>query len=206
MTTGEDDNRALEEENDDDGSVDDGEAEAEEEAALVLGEVEVARDDEGADEELSSVADGCEEKEGEGEENGCCEDACVAAADCEGVGLDSEAGSDVVALAWGSARRSWITLLLGRGNGESWTWVSRVRVSRLLWEPNRTVKEIMQRATSEKTVMMRVGLIIEAGIVRIRFSLFFVLFTWRPWAKGTERKGCESLSGLSTRAFITSVN
>ena len=35
----------------------------------------------------------------------------------------------------------------------------------------------MQRATSEKTVMMRVGLIIEAGIVRVRFSLFSVLFT-----------------------------
>ena len=99
MTPGEDDTRALEEENDDDESVDDGEAEAEEEAALVSCEVEIARDDEGADEKLSSVEDGCEEKEGEGEENGCCEDACVAAADCEGVGLDSEAGSDVVALA-----------------------------------------------------------------------------------------------------------
>jgi hypothetical protein len=45
--------------------------------------------------------------------------------------------------------------------------VSRVRVSKL-WEANRTVKERMQRATSERIVMMRVGLIIEAGIVRIR--------------------------------------
>jgi hypothetical protein len=96
MVPGEVDARALEEENDDDASVDD--TEAEEEAALVPGEVDVGGDDEGAGEELSRVADGCEEEEGEGEENAW-EDACVAAADCEGVGLDSEAESDVAALA-----------------------------------------------------------------------------------------------------------
>lgn len=95
MAPAEDDARTLEEENDDDASVDD--SGAEEEAALVPGEDDVGRDEGGADEELSSVVDGCEEEEGEGEENAW-EDACVAA-DCEGVGLDSGAGSDVVALA-----------------------------------------------------------------------------------------------------------
>lgn len=116
MTPGEEDAWAFEE--DDDGvGVDDGEAEAEAEAeaALVPGKVDVARDAEGADEELTCVGDGCEEDEGEGEEVGAGLDACVFAsgvegADCEGVGLDwgeldSEAGTGVVALAWWSARR-----------------------------------------------------------------------------------------------------
>jgi hypothetical protein len=115
VTPGEEDAWAFEEE-DDDGGVDDGEAEAEAEAeaALVSGEVDAARDGEGADEELSCVGDGCEEEEGEGEENGAGLDACVFAAgvgaDCETAGLDwgeldPEAGTGVVALAWWSARR-----------------------------------------------------------------------------------------------------
>jgi hypothetical protein len=95
MVPGEDDARALEE-NDDGAGVDD--SGAEEDAALVPGADDVGRDDGGADEELSCVAEGCEEEEGAGEEN-CWEDACVAAADCEGVGLDSEAGADEAALA-----------------------------------------------------------------------------------------------------------
>lgn len=115
MTPGEEDAWAFEE--DDGVSVDDGEAEAEAEAeaALVPGEVDVTRDAEGADEELSCVGDGCEEGEGEGEEVGAALDAWVFAsgvegADCEGMGLDwgeldSEAGTGVVALAWWSARR-----------------------------------------------------------------------------------------------------
>jgi len=52
-------------------------------------------------------------------------------------------------------------LPLGRENGESWAKVSRVRVSKMLWEPNTTVKESVQRATRERIVMM-----LEDGIVR----------------------------------------
>ena len=113
MTPGEEDAWAIEEDDVGDG-VDDGEAEAEVEAALVPGEVDVARDDEGDDEELSCVVEGCEEGEGEGEEEGATLEACVFAsgvegADWEGVGLDwgeldPEAGTGVVALAWWSAR------------------------------------------------------------------------------------------------------
>jgi len=111
VTPGEEDTWAFEEDDDAEGA-DDGEgvAEAEAEAALVPGEVDVARDGEGADEELSCVGDGCEEEEGDGEETGAGLDACVFAsgvegADCEGVGLDwgeldPEAGAGVVALAW----------------------------------------------------------------------------------------------------------
>lgn len=62
-------------------------------------------------------------------------------------------------------------LLLWRENGKSWAEVSRVRVSKRLWVPNTTEKESVQRATSERIVMMRVGLVIEDGIVRVRFSL-----------------------------------
>jgi hypothetical protein len=112
VTPGEEDAWAFEEEDDESG-VDEGEAEAE--AALVPGEVDAARDGEGADEELSCVGDGCEEEEGEGEENGAGLDACVFAAGVEGAAcetaaldwgeLDSEAGTGVVALAWWSARR-----------------------------------------------------------------------------------------------------
>jgi hypothetical protein len=117
VTPGEEDAWAFKEEDDVGEGVDDGEAEAEAEVepALVPGEVDAARDDEGADEALSCVGDGCEEDEGEGEENGAALDACVFAsgvegADCEGVGLDwgeldAEAGTGVVALAWWSARR-----------------------------------------------------------------------------------------------------
>lgn len=113
MTPGEEDTWAFEEDDVGEG-VDDGEAEAEVEAALVPGEVDVARDGEGADEELSCVVDGCEEGEGEGEEDAAALEACVFAsgvkgADWEGVGLDwgeldSEAGTGVVALARWSAR------------------------------------------------------------------------------------------------------
>jgi hypothetical protein len=48
--------------------------------ALVPGEVDVALDGEGTDEESSCVGDGEEEEEGEGEENGWGLDACVGAA------------------------------------------------------------------------------------------------------------------------------
>lgn len=87
-----------------------GEAEAEAEAALVPGDVDAARDGEGADEALSCVGDGCEEGVGVGEETVGGLDAWVFAlgvegADCEGAGIDSEAGTGVVALAWWSARR-----------------------------------------------------------------------------------------------------
>ena len=92
-------------------------------------------------------------------------------------------------------------LLLGRENGESWARVSRVRVSKL-WEPNSTVKESMQRATSERTVMMRVELIVEDGIVRDRFSSFSFFFPGGPREKRTGKKREERLNGNSTRAFI----
>jgi len=111
VTPREEDDWAFEEEDDDGEGVDDGEGEAEVEAALVPGEVDVAGDDEGVN-ELSCVG---EEEEGEGEEDAAGLDACVFASgvegvDCEGVGLDwgeldSEAGTDVVALAWWRARR-----------------------------------------------------------------------------------------------------
>jgi len=80
-------------------------------------------------------------------------------------------------------------LLLGSENGESWAKVSRVRVSKKLWEPNTTVKERVQRATSERIVMMRVGLIIEDGIVRVRF-----FFPRGPREKGTKRKEAKRCS------------
>lgn len=117
MKPDEEDAWTLEREDDDNAGVDDDKAEAEAaaEAALVPGEVDAARDGEGADEELSCVGDGCAEEEGAGEENGAALDACVFAsgvkgADCDGVGLDwgeldPEAGTGVVALAWLSARR-----------------------------------------------------------------------------------------------------
>jgi len=70
VTPGEEDTWAFEEDDDAEGA-DDGEgvAEAEAEAALVPGEVDVARDGEGADEELSCVGDGCEEEEGDGDDD-----------------------------------------------------------------------------------------------------------------------------------------
>jgi hypothetical protein len=48
-----------------------------------------------------------------------------------------------------------------------------------------TVKERVQRATSERIVVMRVGLITEDGIVRYRFSFF--LFSRRS-SERKERK------------------
>jgi hypothetical protein len=84
-------------------------------------------------------------------------------------------------------------LPLGRENGESWAKVSRVRVSKMLWEPNTTVKERVQRATSERIVMMRVGLVMEAGIVRIRFSLFFLVY----WTSSGGRNGEKRVGPLS---------
>ena len=102
MALGEEDVWAFEERDEEGATVDD--SAAEEEAALVPGEDDTAaRDDEGADEELSCVADGCAEEEGEGEENAW-EDAWVAA-ESEGMGIDSDTGRGVVALAWLSARR-----------------------------------------------------------------------------------------------------
>jgi hypothetical protein len=77
-------------------------------------------------------------------------------------------------------------LFSGSKKRESSAKVSRVsvRVSRMLLEPNTMVRDSAQRATSEKSVVMRVGLvIIEDGIVRTRFSLFFFLFL-----KALERK------------------
>ena len=78
MTPGEEDAWAFEEDDAAEG-VDDGAAEAEAEAAaaLVPGEVDAARDGEGADEELSCVGDGCAAEEGEGEETGAALDAWV---------------------------------------------------------------------------------------------------------------------------------
>lgn len=116
MTPSEEDAWAFEEDDAAEGEgVDDAKGEAEAEAALVPGEVDAARDGEGADEELSCVGDGCEEGDGDGEETGAALDACVFAsgvegADCEGMGLDwgefdPEAGAAVVALAWWIARR-----------------------------------------------------------------------------------------------------
>jgi hypothetical protein len=119
MTPREEDTWAFEEEDDDDDKgVDDGEGEAEVEAALVAGEVDVARADEGADEELSCIeeeGDGEGDGEEEGEEDGAGLDACVFTSGVEGVdcagaeldwgALDSETGTGVVALACWSARR-----------------------------------------------------------------------------------------------------
>ncbi len=84
-------------------------------------------------------------------------------------------------------------LCLGSKKRESLAKVSRVsaRVSRmLLLEPYTTVRDRTQRATSERSVTMRVGLvIIEDGIVRIRFSLFFLSFLEGPREKGTKKRG-----------------
>src|SRR6266705_2374704 len=65
--------------------------------------------------------------------------------------------------------------------------VSRVRVSKMFWEPNTTVKESVQRAASERTVMM-----LEDVIVRVRFSLFFFFLYWRSSREGNEKRGSDT--------------
>ena len=110
MTPGEEDTWAFEEEDDDVESVGDGEEEVEAEAALVPGEVDVARDGEGAEEDLSCVTE-----EGEGEETGAGLDASefalgIEGVDWEGMGLDwseldREDATGVICLACWNARR-----------------------------------------------------------------------------------------------------
>lgn len=53
----------------------------------------------------------------------------------------------------------------------------------MLGEPNTTEKERVQRTASERIVMM-----LEDGIVRIRFSLFSFLFSGGPRERGTKEK------------------
>jgi hypothetical protein len=61
----------------------------------------------------------------------------------------------------------------------------------------------MERATSERIVKMRVELIIDEGIVRIRFTF---LSPGGPREKRTEKRGEEMLSGVSTPGVHIGVN